>query len=128
MPRVKRGTKARARHNKVLKLAKGNVGGRRKQYRQARETVERGLTYAYRDRRVRKRDFRSLWIVRINAAARLVGLTYRELIHGLKQSGVVIDRKMLADLAVRDLEGFKAIAEQVKAHLVPPASVSTPQS
>jgi large subunit ribosomal protein L20 len=128
MPRVKRGTKARARHNKVLKLAKGNVGGRRKQYRQARETVERGLTYAYRDRRVRKREFRSLWIVRINAAARLAGLTYRELIHGLKQTGVMIDRKMLADLAVRDIEGFKAIAEQVKAHLVPPSSVPNPQS
>jgi large subunit ribosomal protein L20 len=128
MPRVKRGTKARARHKKVLKLAKGNVGGRRKQYRQARETVERGLTYAYRDRRVRKREFRSLWIVRINAAARRVGLTYRELIHGLKQSGVVIDRKMLADMAVRDLEGFKAIAEQVKGHLVPQSSVLSPQS
>ena len=115
MPRVKRGTKARARHKKTLKLAKGNVGGRRKLYRQARETVEKGLTYAYRDRRARKREFRSLWIVRINAAARLVGLTYRELIHGLKQGGIEIDRKMLAALAMRDPEGFNAIADLVKA-------------
>jgi large subunit ribosomal protein L20 len=128
MPRVKRGTKARARHKKVLKLAKGYVGGRRKQYRQARETVERGLTYAYRDRRVRKRDFRSLWIVRINAAARLIGLTYRDLIHGLKQCGVVIDRKVLAEMAVHDPEGFKAIAERVKAPLIPQSSVLSPQS
>jgi len=117
MPRVKRGTKARARHKKVLKLAKGNVGGRRKQYRQARETVEKGLTYAYRDRRVRKREFRSLWIVRINAAARLSGLTYRELIHGLKKSGIVIDRKVLAELAVHDPDGFKAVVERARAQL-----------
>jgi large subunit ribosomal protein L20 len=115
MPRVKRGTKARSRHKKTMKLAKGNVGGRRKQYRQARETVERGLVYAYRDRKARKREFRSLWIVRINAAARLVGLTYRQLIHGLKQGGIEIDRKMLADLAMRDPQGFNAIAELAKA-------------
>jgi large subunit ribosomal protein L20 len=115
MPRVKRGTKARSRHKKTMKLAKGNVGGRRKQYRQARETVERGLVYAYRDRKARKREFRSLWIVRINAAARLVGLTYRQLIHGLKQGGIEIDRKVLADLAMRDPQGFNAIAELVKA-------------
>jgi large subunit ribosomal protein L20 len=118
MPRVKRGTKARARHKKTLKLAKGNVGGRRRLYRQARETLEKGLTYAYRDRRARKRDFRSLWIVRINAAARLAGLTYRELIHGLKQGGIEIDRKMLADLAMRDPQGFNAIADLVKAQRV----------
>ncbi len=117
MPRVKRGTKARARHKKTLKLAKGNVGGRRKQYRQARETVEKGLTYAYRDRRVRKRDFRSLWIVRINAAARLAGLTYGQLIHGLKKGGISIDRKMLANLAVSDPDGFNAIAGVAKAQL-----------
>jgi len=117
MPRVKRGTKGRARHKKVLKLAKGYVGGRRQQYRQARATVEKGLTYAYRDRRVRKREFRSLWIVRINAAARLSGLTYRELIHGLKISGVDIDRKLLADLAAHDLDGFNAIAELAKSQL-----------
>jgi large subunit ribosomal protein L20 len=114
MPRVKRGTKARARHKKTLKLAKGNVGGRRKLYKAARETVEKGLTYAYRDRRVRKREFRSLWIVRINAAARLVGLTYAQLMNGLKRAGIVIDRKVLADLAMRDPDGFNAIAETVK--------------
>jgi large subunit ribosomal protein L20 len=117
MPRVKRGTKGRARHKKILKLAKGNVGGRRKQYRAARETVEKGLTYAYRDRKVRKRDFRSLWIVRINAAARLAGLTYGQLIHGLKKGGIAIDRKMLADLAVKDPSGFNAIAGVARAQL-----------
>jgi large subunit ribosomal protein L20 len=117
MPRVKRGTKGRARHKKVLKLAKGNVGGRRKQYRQARETVERGLVYAYRDRKVRKREFRSLWIIRINAAARLVGLSYGQLIHGLKKSGIAIDRKVLADLAMKDPQGFEAVAEMAKSQL-----------
>lgn len=117
MPRAKRGTKGRARHKKVLKLAKGNVGGRRKQYRQARETVEKGLTYAYRDRRVRKREFRSLWIIRINAAARTAGLSYSQLVHGLKKSGIEMDRKVLADLAMRDPKGFDAIAEIVKAQL-----------
>src|SRR6185436_15622232 len=117
MPRVKRGTKGRARHKKVLKLAKGNVGGRRKQYRQARETVEKGLTYAYRDRKVRKREFRSLWIVRINAAARMVGLTYRQLIHGMRLGGIAVDRKVLADIAMHDPSGFSAIAEMAKAQL-----------
>jgi large subunit ribosomal protein L20 len=115
MPRVKRGTKSRARHKKVLKLAKGNVGGRRKQYRQARETVEKGLTYAYRDRKARKREFRSLWIIRINAAARLAGLSYGQLIHGLKKGGISIDRKVLADLAMNDPQGFSAIAGVAKA-------------
>lgn len=117
MPRVKRGTKARRRHKKILKLAKGYVGGRRKQYRQARETVEKGLTYAYRDRRVRKRTFRGLWIVRINAAAREHGLSYSQLMHGLKQGGVGVDRKMLADLAVRDPAGFQEFAQVAKTHL-----------
>src|SRR5512139_1054417 len=117
MPRVKRGTKARRRHKKVLKLAKGNVGGRRKQYRQARETVERGLTYAYRDRKVRKREFRGLWIVRINAAARQCGLSYSQFMCGLKRGGIGVDRKMLADLAVRDLAAFQAIAQVAKTHL-----------
>jgi large subunit ribosomal protein L20 len=115
MPRVKRGTKGHQRHKKILKLAKGNVGGRRKLYRQARETVEKGLTYAYRDRRVRKREFRSLWIVRINAAARQCGLSYSQLVHGLQQAGVTVDRKMLADLAVRDPAGFQAVAQVAKA-------------
>ncbi|MBP1685611.1 MAG: ribosomal protein [Deltaproteobacteria bacterium] len=117
MPRAKRGTKGRHRHKKILKLAKGNVGGRRKQYRQARETVERGLVYAYRDRRVRKREFRGLWIVRINAAAREHGLSYSQLMHGLKQGGVGVDRKMLADIAVRDPAGFQEFAQMAKAHL-----------
>src|SRR6266446_10852980 len=117
MPRVKRGTKGRRRHKKILKLAKGNVGGRRKQYRQARETVERGLTYAYRDRRVRKRELRSLWVVRINAAARLNGLSYSQFMHGLKLEGIVLDRKVLADIAVRDPDGFGAIAAKAKARL-----------
>ncbi len=110
MPRVKRGTKTRRRHKKLLKLAKGNVGGRRRGYRQARETVEKGLVYAYRDRKVRKRDFRSLWIVRINAAARLHGLSYSRLIQGLKKAGVDLDRKVLADLAVRDPGAFGDLA------------------
>ncbi len=110
MPRVKRGTKGRARHKKLLKLAKGNVGGRRKGYRQARSTVEKGLTYAYRDRKVRKREFRGLWIVRINAAARTHGVTYSRLMAGLKKAGVDLDRKVLADLAVRDPAAFGDIA------------------
>ena len=110
MPRVKRGTKTRRRHKKLLKLAKGNVGGRRRGYRQARETVEKGLVYAYRDRKVRKREFRSLWIVRINAAARLHGLSYSRFIEGLKKAGVDLDRKVLADLAVRDPGAFGDLA------------------
>jgi large subunit ribosomal protein L20 len=111
MPRVKRGTKGRQRHKKLLKLAKGNVGGRRKGYRQARSTVEKGLTYAYRDRKVRKREFRGLWIIRINAAARTHGVTYSRLMAGLKKVGVDLDRKMLADLAVRDPAAFGDLAK-----------------
>jgi large subunit ribosomal protein L20 len=117
MPRVKRGTKARSRRKKILKLAKGNVGGRRKQYRQARETVEKGLTYAYRDRKVRKREFRSLWIIRLNAAAREHGLSYSQFIHGLKLEGIEMDRKVLSDLAIKDPSGFGEIASRVKARL-----------
>ena len=111
MPRVKRGTKGRQRHKKLLKLAKGNVGGRRKGYRQARSTVEKGLTYAYRDRKVRKREFRGLWIVRINAAARTHGVTYSRLMAGLKKAGIDLDRKVLADIAVRDPAGFGDLAK-----------------
>lgn len=117
MPRAKRGTKAHQRRKKIMKLAKGYVGGRRKTYRQARETVEKGLTYAYRDRRVRKREFRSLWIIRINAAARLHGLNYSNLMNGLKKSGVEVDRKMLADVAFRDPAGFQQFADVAKAAL-----------
>jgi large subunit ribosomal protein L20 len=117
MPRVKRGTKARKRHKKILKLAKGNVGGRRKLYRQARETVERGLVYAYRDRKVKKREFRALWIVRINAAVRAFDLSYSRFIEGLKKAGIEMDRKVLADIAARDSAAFGAIAERAKAAL-----------
>jgi large subunit ribosomal protein L20 len=117
MPRVKRGFVARRRRKKILKLAKGYRGGRRNLIRTARETVERALCYAYRDRRVRKRQFRRLWITRINAQARVNGLSYSRMIHGLKQAGVEIDRKILADLAVFDPQAFQEIAEVAKAAL-----------
>ncbi|HWH70154.1 MAG TPA: 50S ribosomal protein L20 [Candidatus Sulfotelmatobacter sp.] len=115
MPRVKRGFKARHRRNKVLKLAKGYRGARSKLFRSATEAVDRALNYAFRDRRVKKRDFRALWITRINAAARLNGLSYSKLIHGLKVAKVEIDRKVMADLAVSDPKGFAAIADAAKA-------------
>ncbi len=117
MPRAKRGFKARNRRKKILKLAKGNVGGRRKLYRQARETVEKGLTFAYRDRRVLKREMRGLWIIRINAAAREAGLSYSRLIDGLKRAGVVMDRKVLAELAIRDAGAFREVAQRALAAL-----------
>ncbi|MFQ5684426.1 MAG: 50S ribosomal protein L20 [Candidatus Binatia bacterium] len=111
MPRVKGGSKSRQRRKKILKLAKGYVGGRGRLYRTARETVERSLAFAYRDRRVKKRDFRGLWITRINAAAHLNGLSYRQFMNGLKQAGVELDRKILADLAVSDMPAFGQIAQ-----------------
>ncbi|MBE0576892.1 MAG: 50S ribosomal protein L20 [Desulfuromonadales bacterium] len=117
MPRVKRGFKARRRRNKVLKLAKGYRGARSKLFRSATEAVDRALNYAYRDRRVRKRDFRALWIARINAAARDNGLSYSRLIHGLKQAEIAIDRKILALLAVTDPTGFGSIVEKAKSQL-----------
>jgi large subunit ribosomal protein L20 len=117
MPRVKRGFKARQRRNKVLKLAKGYRGARSKLFRSATEAVDRALKYAYRDRKVRKRDFRALWITRINAASRLNGLAYSKLIHGLKLADVQIDRKVLADLAVTDPGAFTEIAGLAKAKL-----------
>jgi large subunit ribosomal protein L20 len=117
MPRAKRGFKARRRRKRILKLAKGFTGGRRRQYRQARETVERGLVYAYRDRRNKKRDFRRLWNVRINAGARLNGLNYSRLIHGLSQANVEIDRKILAALAMEDPAAFAAVTELAKQRL-----------
>jgi large subunit ribosomal protein L20 len=116
MPRVRRGFKARQRRNKVLKLAKGYRGARSKLFRSATEAVDRALNYAFRDRRVKKRDFRALWITRINAAARVNGLSYSKLIHGLKTAKVEIDRKVLADLAVSDPQGFAEIASLAKAH------------
>ncbi len=115
MPRVKRGFKARQRRNKVLQLAKGYRGARSKLFRSATEAVDRALNYAFRDRRVKKRDFRALWITRINAAARTNGLSYSKLIHGLKLAKVEIDRKVLADLAVSDPRAFTEIVGVAKA-------------
>lgn len=117
MPRVKRGFKARRRRNKVLKLAKGYRGARSKLFRSATEAVDRALNYAFRDRKVKKRDFRALWITRINAASRLNGLSYSKLIYGLKKASVEIDRKVLADLAVSDPRGFSEIASVAKAQI-----------
>jgi len=117
MPRVKRGFKARRRRNRILKLAKGFRGARGKLFRSATEAVDRALNYAFRDRRVRKRDFRALWIVRINAAARENGLSYSRLIHGLKQANVALDRKVMADLAVNEPQAFAALVERAKASI-----------
>jgi large subunit ribosomal protein L20 len=113
--RVKKGVKARRRRNSILKLAKGFRGRRKNCYKRANQAVERALDYASRDRQRRKRDFRKLWIVRINAAARMVGLSYSKLIAGLAKAKVTIDRKILADLAVHDPAGFGAIAQIAKA-------------
>lgn len=109
--RVKRGYKARRRRKKVLKLAKGYRGGRSKLYRTAADAVDKALMYAYRDRRLRKRDFRQLWIARINAAARMNDLSYSKFMHGLKQAGIELDRKVLAELAISDPSGFAQIAK-----------------
>ena len=117
MPRVKRGVTARARHKKVIKLAKGYRGMRRNVYRVAVQAVTKAGQYAYRDRRQRKRQFRALWIARINAAARECGLSYSRFINGLKKAAVEIDRKVLADLAVYDKVAFGALAEKAKASL-----------
>ncbi|MBS2030785.1 MAG: 50S ribosomal protein L20 [Deltaproteobacteria bacterium] len=113
--RVKKGVKARRRRNRILKLAKGFRGRRKNCYKRANQAVERALDYATRDRRARKRNFRALWIVRINAAARQVGLSYSKLIAGLTKANVQVDRKILADLAWADPAGFKAIAEIARA-------------
>ncbi len=112
--RVKKGFKARRRRNRVLKLAKGFKGRRKNCYRRANQAVERALDYATRDRRVRKREFRALWITRINAASRLAGTTYSQLIRGLAKAGVAVDRKIMAELAVLDPKGFEAIAAIAK--------------
>jgi large subunit ribosomal protein L20 len=119
MPRVKGGTKSRQRRKKVLKMAKGFVQGRRRLYRTAVDAVHRALAYAYRDRRNRKRDFRRLWITRINAAARLQGLTYSRLMECLKKAHVEMDRKILADLAVKDPNAFSKIVEMAKKESAP---------
>jgi large subunit ribosomal protein L20 len=114
MPRVKKGVPSRARRNKFLGMAKGFRSGRRRLYRSAREAVEKALTFAYRDRKVRKREFRSLWIVRINAALRPLGMSYSKFIGGLKKAQISLDRKVLADLAVFDPQGFAHIAQLSK--------------
>ncbi len=115
MARATRSVARRARHKKVIKMARGYRGRSNNNYRLALLRVEKALQYAYRDRRNRKRDFRRLWIQRINAGARLHGLTYGRFIHGLKRAGIEIDRKMLADIAVRDPDVFKAIVDRVQA-------------
>ncbi len=115
--RVKRGVAAKRRHKKYLKMAKGYRGARSKLYRTARETVERSLVYAYRDRKTRKRDMRKLWIMRINAASRENGLSYSRFINGLKKASVEINRKMLADMAVREKQSFAKLAEMAKGAL-----------
>jgi large subunit ribosomal protein L20 len=117
MPRVKRGFKARRRRNKVLKLAKGYRGARGKLFRSAAEAVDRGLKYAFRDRKVKKRDFRALWISRINAGARENGLSYSRLVYGLKIAEIGLDRKVLALLAVTEPAAFSAIVDKAKAQL-----------
>lgn len=114
MPRVKRGVTAHQRHKKILKLAKGYRGSKHKLFRVAKEQVMKSGQYAYMHRRIKKRDFRKLWIARINAAARNNGTTYSRMVHGLKEAGVDINRKMLADLAVNDPQGFTKLAELAK--------------
>lgn len=114
MARIKGALNARKRHNRTLKLAKGYYGARSKQYRTAKQSVMRALTNAYAGRKQKKRDFRRLWIARINAAARLNGMNYSTFMHGLKMAGIEINRKVLADIAVNDAEGFKTLVETAK--------------
>lgn len=114
MPRVRRGYKARQRRNKVLKMAKGYVGGRRKLYRTAVDSVQRSLAFAYRDRKVKKREFRKLWIVRINAAVREHEMSYSRFIDGLNKAKVALDRKVLSELAISDPAGFAKVVELAK--------------
>ena len=117
MARVKRGVTSHAKHKKVLKAVKGQWGRRKNTIRVARQAMEKAMQYAYRDRRVKKRTFRSLWIIRINAAARENGLSYSKLISGLKKANIDLDRKTLAEIAVNDKEAFSLIAEQAKSNL-----------
>lgn len=117
MPRTKHGVPSKSRKKKILKRAKGYFGSRHTLYRPAREAVNRALIYSYRDRRARKRDFRKLWIMRINAAARLNGLSYNHFIEGLRKSNIEINRKVLAELAINDATGFTRLAEIVKGSL-----------
>lgn len=117
MSRTKSSVRSRRRRKKVLKAAKGYVGSKHRLYRTALESVRRGLAYAYRDRRTKKRDMRSLWIIRINAAARMNGMGYGRLMDGLRKAGVAIDRKILADLAVNDEAGFREVVQTAKGAL-----------
>lgn len=117
MTRVKKSVASRRRRKRVLKLAKGYRGARSKLYRTATEAVDRALKYAYRDRRIRKRDFRGLWIARINAAARLHGISYSKLMDGIKKAGIAIDRKILAELAVSDQQAFSKVVEEAQRSL-----------
>ena len=117
MARIKGGLNAKKRHNRVLKLAKGYRGARSKQYRVAKQSVMRALATSYVGRKQRKRQFRQLWIARINAAARLNGLSYSKFMHGLKLAGVEMNRKMLSDMAINDAEGFKSLAELAKSKI-----------
>jgi len=114
MPRVKTGTVRRARHKKILKMAKGFYSGRRKHFRKAKEAVEHALVYAYRDRRQKKREFRKLWIIRINAACRLNNLSYSRFMNGLKLAEIELDRKILADMAMNDATSFASLVESAK--------------
>lgn len=115
MPRAKGGPKTRQRRKDRMKMAKGYYGAKSKLYRTATEAVDKSLVYAYRDRKARKREFRSLWIARINAATRAVGLTYSRFMEGLKKAGILLDRKVLADIAANDSKGFAQIVEKVRA-------------
>ena len=117
MPRVKRGVTARRRHKRMMRLTRGFWGGRHRLYKKAREAVLHSLSYSYRDRRRRKGDFRKLWITRINAGARLGGLSYSRFMNGLKRSGMTVNRKMLADIAVRDADAFAELVSRARAHL-----------
>ena len=117
MARVKRGVQAHARHKKILKAAKGYYNARRKVFRVAKQAVIKAGQYAYRDRKAKKREFRKLWIIRINAAARINGLSYSRFINGLKKAGIVVDRKILAELAVYNKEVFAQLAQKAKAAL-----------
>ncbi len=117
MPRVKTGVVRRKRHKKVLKQAKGFFSGRRKHFRKAKEQIEHSMAYAYRDRKQKKREFRKLWIIRINAACRLNDLSYSVFINGLKKAGIELDRKILADMAMNDAAAFSAVVAAAKAAL-----------
>ena len=122
MPRVKRGVTARARHKKVLAKAKGYYGARSRVYRVAKQAVIKAAQYAFRDRRQRKREFRALWIIRVNAAARAHGLSYSAFMNGLKKASIEVDRKVLADIAVHDKAAFAVLVEQAKASLASAAA------